>query len=354
MTGDGTQSNPYTVASVADFAELNGKSGYVVMTADIDFNSAGGRENFSSVVCSDSIYFDGQGHIIRNFYQKTSGDGGLFKNFKGTFKNCRVLDAYILSTGFICYVGIISNYITTGSAFSDVTITGIIDAVNESCNTGGFAGTAENNIEFTDCKSVLNIQASQYAGGFLGNFYYSANGKNVIFKNCVSACRIYRGKTVGGYIGEAYTNDKFTFDNCISQCYFRGAKTQSGFTNATSSAYATFINCASICTMTRAEYAYGIAYSINNCIQSYSKCIFDSCKKTFGIGNGTINQSYAACTLKNVPEGAENYGLIRDGSIYISYYDSDIFAATEGGTYGAATTEQLKSAEWLREKGWAI
>ena len=349
MTGDGTQSNPYTVASVSDFRALDDKNGYVVMTDDVDFNSSGGRESFSSVACSGAVYFDGQGHIIRNFYQETSGDGGLFKKFKGTFENCRISDAYILSTGS-GYVGIITNSVSEGCIFSNVTITGMVNGTSGNSYTGGFGGKADKNITFTDCKSILNIHARYFAGGFFGDAIYSSSSGYTNFKNCVSACRIYNGKSVGGYIGNASTNSDFYFDGCISQCDFRGGTKQSGFMY---NRYAKYTNCASICTMTGASYAYGITDKARDCIQSYSKCIFDGCMNTYGIGDGPKNQSYAACTLKNVPEGAANYGL-GSGDNYISYYDSDIFAATEGGTGGAASTAQLKSAEWLREQGWAI
>lgn len=348
MTGSGTADNPYTVASVADFRALDDKSGYVVMTDDVDFNSAGGRVSFAPIICSNTIHFDGQGHIIRNFYQETSGDGGLFKYFTGDFKNCRILDAYILAIGG-GNIGIISNSISLGSSFSNVTITGMINATSGSCNTGGFGGKADKNITFTDCKSVLNIQAQNYAGGFLGTYIYNANGGNTSFKNCISACRIYKGSHVSGYIGYASTNDDFDFNGCISQCDFRGGTKHSGFMIGR---LATYTNCASICTMTGASYAYGISDSLKKCIQSYSKCIFDGCKNTYGIGNGPKNQSYAACTLKNVPDNAVNYGL-GSGDNYISYYDGEIFADTEGSD-GAVTTAQLKSADWLREQGWAI
>lgn len=358
MTGDGTAENPYTVASVSDFRELDGKSGYVIMTADVDFNS-GGKVSFSPISIKGSLYFDGKGHKIENFYQATSDYGGLFKNFSGTFENCMVLNGYILSTGVgtetvYLNVGIISNYLCGGSTFSNVTVTGMINAVGEKCYTGGFGGTSDGNASFTDCKSVVNIQANGYAGGFWGRSVYNAGSEyKKTFTRCISACRIYKGAYVGGYVGQEYSGGKFEYTDCISQCYFQGGKYQCGFSYGSSN---TYINCASICTMVGASEAYGISqYISGNCVQSYSKCTFDGCNVVYGIGSGKKNQCYAACTLQNVPDGAANYGIGNsiNSHDYLTYYDSDIFADNKGGGVGV-TTEQLRSADWLREQGWAI
>ena len=359
MTGDGTAENPYTVASVSDFRELGGKSGYVIMTADVDFNSAGSKVNFSPISIKGSLYFDGKGHKIENFYQKTSAEGGLFGSFSGTFENCEILNAYILSTGVgtetvYFNVGIISDYICSGSVFSNVTVTGMINAVGKNCYTGGFGGTSDGNASFTDCKSVVNIQANGYAGGFWGRSVYNSGSEyKKIFTRCISACRIYNGAFAGGYVGQEYSGGKFEYMDCISQCYFQGAKYQCGFGYGD---MGTYINCASICTMVGAsEYACGISQSNQNCVQSYSKCTFDGCKRVYGIGDGNKNQCYAACTTQNSPEGAVKYGIgdSRSSNNYLTYYDSDIFDDNMGGSEGA-TTEQLKSADWLREQGWAI
>lgn len=357
MTGDGTAKNPYTVASVSDFRELDGKSGYVIMTADVDFNS-GGKVSFSPIISGGELFFDGKGHKIENFYQETSDYGGLFKNFSGNFENCKILNVYILSTGsgkdnLYLNIGAVSNYICSGSTFSDVTVTGMINATGKYCNTGGFGGISEKGVIITDCRSVMNIQASSgggNAGGFFGSCVYNGTGDyKKTFTNCISACRIYNGSFAGGYIGNENTNDKFDFKDCISQCYFNGGQYQCGFIYGMHSQY---INCASICTMVNAVTAYGITESCINCVQSYSKCTFNGCNYVCGIGRGTKNQCYAACTLQNAPSSASNYG-IGTGTNYLTYYDSQIFADNMGSS-GGVTTEQLKSADWLREQGWAI
>ena len=60
----------------------------------------------------------------------------------------KVLNVYILSTGsgkdnLYLNIGAVSNYICSGSTFSDVTVTGMINATGKYCNTGGFGGISE-------------------------------------------------------------------------------------------------------------------------------------------------------------------------------------------------------------------
>lgn len=358
MTGDGTAENPYTVASVSDFRELDGKSGYVIMTADVDFNS-GGNVSFSPIISSGELFFDGKGHKIENFYQYTSDYGGLFKNFSGTFENCNIENAYILSVGRNNNIGIISNNISS-SDFSNVTVTGMINAIDDYCNTGGFGGISGGNVCLTNCKSIVNIHANQYAGGFFGQTVANVSEYTYMkFTNCISACRIYEGDFVGGYSGNSPSRNTIEFHECISQCYLEGSRYMAGFT--TSDFSSIYINCASICTMVGAsDCAYGISSIMKNCVQSYSKCIFDGCNNVYGIGYGKKNQCYAACTLQNVPDGAKNRGVgghSTDEHNYLTYYDSDIFYQNVDESFddsGGVTTEQLKSADWLREQGWAI
>lgn len=361
MTGDGTEASPYVVTSVADFMQLDGKGGYAVLANDIDFAPAGLGDSYTSISTAGEsgggLIFDGQGHSIKNFYQKTSGNGGLFSSFYGTFKNCKIVDAYILATGSgnvgILTSSFVTTYNTVTHTVSDVTITGLINATG-SANVGGMAGTMTHLVTLTNCKVVVNINAtSNRAGGFVGDSGYKSNYHYLTFKNCISACRINGGIYVGGYIGFASTNGKFTFDECISQCDLRGAHYHYGYCNY-SSAY--YTNCASICSMKNATTAaYGYGESLGKTIQSYSKCVFDNCSQVYGIcGRGTLVQSYSACSMKNMPEDAAAYGLGSSCTIDISYYDADIFTATEGGDDGAVSTTELKSADWLREQGWAI
>ena len=99
----------------------------------------------------------------------------------------------------------------------------------------------------------------------------------------------------------------------------------------------------------------GLAYYFNHGVtvtQSYAKCTISNALNAQGLDGNIITQSYSACAYENV---TTVYGLSAVGSptVTSSFYDKDIAPDAVDTVYGA-TTENLKSASWLREQGWAI
>lgn len=376
MTGSGTAENPYIVEGEADFRELDGKSGYIVICADINFNASGGRESFDGVSLGGEVFIDGGGHTISNFYQELTSvypNGGLFSGtFTGVLKNLNIENAYILGTSSLSGVSGSAGVIAPkcGKCYiSGVNITGAVNISSSNETVGGFFGENESldgtgymneyDITIEYSKSNINIYNQYFSGGFIG----SAKEGNYIFNYDVAACKIFRnGSRASGYVAHANTGKHIaTYLNCVSQCDIESVSDGSmahGFYSGYDYGKRYFTNCASICTMkctydstiSRAS-GFGEAASIFQC---YSICTFDNYYKSYGLSGSCsrIAQSYAVCSVTN-PETGEHYGITGSGTVKNSFFDITALPSAQDAERGA-TTEQLKNAEWLRGQGWAI
>ena len=376
MTGSGTAENPYIVEGEADFRELDGKSGYIAICADIDFNASGGRESFDGVSLGGEVFIDGGGHTISNFYQELTSvhpNGGLFSGtFTGVLKNLNIENAYILGTSSLSDVSGSAGVIAPKCGkchISGVNITGAVNISSGNETVGGFFGEAESldgtgylneyDITIEYSKSNVNIYNEHFSGGFFGE----AKEGSYIFNYDVAACKIFRnGSRASGYVAYAYTNKHIaTYLNCVSQCDIESISEGSianGFYSGHYHGKRYFTNCASICTM-KCTYdnpiygasGFGDATSIFQC---YSICTFDNFSKSYGLSGSCsrIAQSYAVCSVTN-PETGEHYGITGSGTVKNSFFDITALPSAQDAERGA-TTEQLKNTEWLRGQGWAI
>lgn len=376
MTGSGTAENPYIVVGEADFRELDGKSGYIAICADIDFNASGGRESFDGVALGGEVFIDGGGHTISNFYQELTSvhpNGGLFSGtFTGVLKNLNIENAYILGTSSLAGVSGSAGVIAPkcGKCYvSGVNITGAVNISSGSETVGGFFGEAESldgtgylneyDITIEYSKSNINIYNEHLSGGFFGE----VKEGSYIFNYDVAACKIFKSSNrASGYVAYAYAGDNTsTYLNCVSQCDIESiseGSIASGFYSGYDYGKRYFTNCASICTMkctydstiSRAS-GFGNAASIFQC---YSICTFDNFYKSYGIAGSCdrITQSYAVCS-GTIPENGVRYGIAETGTMKNSFFDITVSPSAQDAERGA-TTEQLKNVEWLRSQGWAI
>lgn len=360
MTGDGTQSNPYTVASVSDFSELNGKSGYVIMTADIDFNSTGGKESFDGIKIGGEMHFDGQGYTINNFYQEITDAhpyGGLFQGvFYGSIKNVKVLNAYVLnvSNPDKHYAAILAAKIKS-TEFEKVEVSGVVSSLSNNSYVSGFAALVperaeseqEYTISFRGCKATVDIIKGGYAGGYIA-YHNSGDGCVTRFEDCVGAFRFFRQYySTCGYV-YARSPGKITFNRCICQIKTDENNDMRGLVYCGGIAENTASNCAILVDVENVKSFYGFD-CLSMVVQSYIKGVAYGTYKFIGADCNCL-QSYIAVTAAGFTDikcfSSSSYALL-------SFYDSNLMP-NSATTYGAATTEQLKSAEWLREQGWAI
>ncbi len=222
--GDGSESNPYQIATASQLAKLANDSTnnyYYILVDDIYLNSTETDNWYSSetVVPWESIKnfsgsFDGQGYTIHGLYR-----GSLFGNATGEIKNIRVKDSYV-STGHESYVGTIAGYAKSISGCSSDGKVSAKSTSNSTIYAGGIAGYAD---IVTQCVNsgfvrAYDVSSSGYgasAGGIVGcsgteisNCYNTGDVSSQ--SNFASHGYSYSGGIVGS---TSYNNTK------ISYCY---------------------------------------------------------------------------------------------------------------------------------------
>jgi len=177
---NGTEGNPYLVASVADLRKVgSGADGWELnshyrQTADIDLKDVA---NWTPIGIFAGSY-DGGGFSIAGLkISATSNYQGLFRQIDGAVRNIALINANISTS---------STYV------------------------GGIAGYNKGTIE--NCYVTGAIAGNSYVGGVSGNISMSSE-----VKNCYSTCDVTTGSngTFGGIVG---TNN----GGAISYCYATG------------------------------------------------------------------------------------------------------------------------------------
>lgn len=176
FTGSGTESDPYSLKTVADFVSLstdvdNGNTyagKYFRVDADIDFSSLGGA-SWQPVGSADAPFsakqVDGQNHTISNLVYNARGSyyQGLFGYLPDTtaIKNLKLDNISITGNGnnYGALVG------TLYGSVSNVTITNA-NIVSDGLYTGGIAGWLDGDI--TKSSTSGSIHSYGVVGGLVG------------------------------------------------------------------------------------------------------------------------------------------------------------------------------------------
>jgi len=257
--GDGTEANPYLIATGSQLAYLaqqvnnvnsfsNGK--YFRMTSDIVLNDTSNWGNWSTVAPAHEwtaigdftrkFYgiFDGDGHTVSGIYiNKTSNlNQGLFGFSYGTIKNIGVINIYINGYQAIAGVcgynisGTISNCYNTATVNASHGYTGGVVGYNNTggtitgCyNTGAISGT-NNSVDNTCVGGVvgrnLSVVSNCYNTGAVSSNYKTTGGvvggNEGSITNCYNTGTVVStSQTVGGVSGN-------NPDGTISNCYNTG------------------------------------------------------------------------------------------------------------------------------------
>lgn len=250
--GDGTQSNPFQIATGAQFKYIAqqvsaGKTyegQYFKQTADIDFNG----ENIvpigywlqgGSKIAQFKGNYDGAGYKISNFTQIAPElySRGLFGYVTGgSIKNVTVTDAFIngkTNTGAI--VGFAS-----GTATSPITIENCVVGDNTTViaytQVGGVIGRCVNYVSISKCINNAKVMAPFSSEGQDVNIGGIAGyiDNNIAISRCVNNGEIYARHTMNAYIGGICSNGKncsilyctnngnLTADVCVGNLFMGG------------------------------------------------------------------------------------------------------------------------------------
>lgn len=244
--GDGSEANPYQIATAAQLNEVRQYMGAnFILINDIDLKASEfstwtpiGKVASTTTNNTYTVFsgvFDGKGYTISNININYSGNYvGFFSVVSGTIKNLTVKGIVNQPTG--TSVALLAGYLgQTGapgtiencSAIGTVTNTGaqaallvglaaIGNDVIKNCYVGGsvtstggnycggIAGRAINNtVKITDCYSTADVKGNNYVGGIIGYIYGSDNVSNLYATGNIEGVQY-----VGGIAGKLWQNSK--------------------------------------------------------------------------------------------------------------------------------------------------
>lgn len=238
--GDGSESNPYQIATGAQLAKLaydnnNGKlrgNKYFVLTEDIYLNditnpkwyenadmtswTSIGLENGQKFSCN----FDGQGFTVYGIYINESEKNccGLFGYTNNAIiKNLKISDSYILGKDNVGSIIGQGKYTTISNCQSDAIVIG-----NKS--VGGIAGVDDSGT-YEFCANYGTVTGNENIAGIIGVLYYGKYGENYTVSSSYNTGKISGSRNVGGIAGTV--DNVSTADTIIENCYNSGPITGS-------------------------------------------------------------------------------------------------------------------------------
>lgn len=343
LTGSGTSTDPYQIASVDDWNKFaayttlsSGEGQYFKITADIDFTGAEFK-----MACEQPFKgtLQGNGKTLKGITITTDQDtvGVMRRIDKGAVVEKLNLIGSLTTSGHCAGLlagkaeGVSFTSITTGttSTHSTITSTYAIKAVSDFISTGGVVGYAGNGCTFYSVRNYADITTQ---GGGVGGLIGSG-GQGLSFTSSYNYGKInvtsptYKSQCVGGFAGFLHPS---TFTNCYNRATITGdtntewvaglvGQAQSGSGDTGDFLFKTCNNNVAI---TGLGYLGGIIGSNSVGGTSTSKCVFEDCsndaggviKSTATANNGSPLGGIAAyivkgATLKNCSNAAAITGF---------------------------------------------
>ena len=219
MTGAGTQASPYQVNDAQDLvcissqvASGNNCSGlYFQMQNDIDMSNITiwtpiGKYVGVGNANNKAFYgvFDGNGYVIRNLSEFTTGLPGVF--------------GYISSSAVVKGLGVEDSNWTTSASYAGA-IVGYMDGsskVEECYNAcgisgneyiGGIVGVSISSNAITNCYNLAGVAGKNYVGGIVGK----ATSVNKVYN--IGSTYASNGTSVGGIVGQSDTVQNSFYSN---------------------------------------------------------------------------------------------------------------------------------------------
>ena len=241
LQGEGTEANPYKIASLGDFALIgaNPNASYV-LTADLDgsqtilntvpgyfygtLDGAGHSINNLTIGDQGSIFTDlGQGAVVKNLYinnvkintsATTCGTIAAYAS-GATIDNVHILGLTINHTGSVTFGGIVGGgYLGTVINNSSVSAANIV--ATDSFDLGGIVADMRTAATVTACSFAGSIKGNSSVGGIVG----SMNSDNIV-SDCHVDADIQAVNLVGGIAG-------YFSSGLITRCYVEGSITAVG------------------------------------------------------------------------------------------------------------------------------
>ncbi|MCK3683234.1 PKD domain-containing protein [Maribellus sp. YY47] len=339
--GDGTESNPYQIATLENLYWLATNTyssmgyNYYIQMADIDASSTvNWTDGWIPIGNSKNQFwgnYDGMNHVISGLYIKSSSNAeiGLF--------------------GF-----------TQTAEFKNLGITNVYIQADSAENTGALLGYADFNVIVDNCFSTGTVKGHYYTGGLAGHLK-NYNSKTTL-RNSYSTCNVSGDSDTGGLVGicETYVSILNCFHSeGIVECNVGCGGLIGNAIDATiSKCYST----GKVIGNSRVGGLVGIDAG-STIYNSYSKCpvtsnsTFQSCGGLVGftVGNAKITNSYSTGSVLPGMGGLVG-GFIPDygiPTITSSFWDIETSGTeSSAGDGEGITTDKMKTQSTFTDAGW--
>lgn len=190
--GTGTESDPYVILTAADLVAIHNVSynanayTYFRMDADVDLAGVEWTAFNTTGTFDKPVYFDGNGHVIKNLDTGGYNYAGLFGILRGVCKNLGIVNAKVGNSS--------TKY--DGTAATSCATAGIIAGylANNNYTTSIAQGIIEN------CYTTGVVSSTQVAGGLVGSLGRPASGSGhpvSYIRNCYSKADVSVSNTSG-------------------------------------------------------------------------------------------------------------------------------------------------------------
>lgn len=321
--GDGSEENPYKIASTTDLIELSNTSddwsSHFIQMANISFKAD-----------SSLVDWNGDGTVWDEDDEKGFIPiGNLTIQFSGTYNG----QGYIINHLFIKRSSIYSGLF--GYIYNaNITNLGLTD-VNISGNnyTGALLGYCHGQYtRINSCYSTGKVSGVYYVGGLGGTIKGYNNSNYMLITNCFSTCDVEGEYQTGGFAGQL---DDIYVENCYSTGNVSGGNYSAGFAGYTHRADLT--NC----------YARGDIYAPegNNIAGLTGKLWVSNLENCYSTGIVTASES------ANYIGGLNAQTLI--GNIINCFWDRETSSQTTSADGGAGeTTKNMTTQSTFTNAGW--
>ena len=212
--GDGSEDNPYQIATTADLDQLatdvnsgtSYKGVHFLQTADITYEYTFAwddpdslESNFTPIGNLSYPFkgtFRGNGYKISGVRIDTGLEqlGGLFGGVvDATLDGITIEDARVMKRNY--YTGILVGSVDGRSVINNCSVSGL--SKSTSFYTGGLAGAIGDGSVITNCSASGVVISTNYAGGLVGGCVAST----FTIRDCVSSAEVIAGEYTGGLIG---------------------------------------------------------------------------------------------------------------------------------------------------------
>ena len=234
LSGDGTEENPYIIASADDlFLLANGidttennafNNKYYKQTQDIDLTNLTFNGIGSNLSASTTINYDGMGHIIKQVQNGTSSHFSFFGNIKNScIKNLHIehlgVNVNITENNVSKNIGVFADYVKDSKITNcslDTIILNLQTSSLTNVNVGGFVGLAQNST-LIDCfcrdvKLFTEIECDSFNYGL-----FVGKAEDSQISTCFADGRLtqngdVQNANIGGFVG----NNNSQISNCYS------------------------------------------------------------------------------------------------------------------------------------------